>query len=406
MSPKARDLWKGEGDAPPDPSGRFTPEAMLRALVGFDTVSENGNLTLINWVADYLRSLGVEPVLLPSADDPAKVNLAARIGPDTAGGVVLSGHTDVVPVVGQDWSSDPFNLVRRDDRLFGRGSADMKGFAALALALVPAMQAANPARPIHLALSYDEEVGCLGAPGLVTHLTTDGQPPELAIIGEPTLMQLVNAHKGAVGFTTELRGFPSHSSQPHMGTSAVRQAGKLITLLYDVADALERDGLKDPGFDPPYSTLNVGVVRGGEAFNIIAPTTSVTWDIRTVPREDVSGLVDHIESRIRSEILEPWQRDHPGVSIKTRRNLDVAGLIPDPDGPAESLIRQLTGANSAGAVAFGTEAGIFQRGAISAAVIGPGSIDQAHKPDEFISLEQMAAGEAFLRQVIAWCERA
>jgi len=246
----ARDAWCGIGDVPPPPEGHFTPEAMLSVLVGFDTVSSNGNLNLITWIADYLRFHGLSPVMQPDTVDPAKVNLTCRIGPDESGGVVLSGHTDVVPVSGQDWSSNPFQLQCRDGRFYGRGSADMKGFDALCLALVPEIKVSTLTRPIILAFSYDEEVGCFGAPGIVGTLMSQGALPALAIIGEPTLMRLVNAHKGTFSFETVLTGIPAHSSQPHLGTSANRRGAALVSLLYQEADRLIAEGPRNQGFDP------------------------------------------------------------------------------------------------------------------------------------------------------------
>ena len=386
-----------------DGSSRLTAVEILDRLIAFDTVSDRSNRALIDWAADYLRGHGITPVILPDADG-TKANLVARIGPAADGGVVLSGHTDVVPVVGQDWSSDPFRMSERDGRLYGRGTADMKGFVAVVLAAAPDLAARPLRRPVYIALSYDEGVGCFGVPHIIDHLIENGPTPSLAIIGEPTLMRPCNAHKGIQVFRTSVTGREAHSSSPESGVNAVRYAAALVVALGRIADR-ERQSPDGSGrFDPPYATLNVGRIEGGSVFNIVPPDCRFVWDLRPLPRDDPEALLAEFEAVAADDILPQIRRTAPDGGIATERLCDVPALRPDPDGPAETLARQLTGANTQGTVAFATEAGLFQRAGISAVVLGPGDIAQAHKPDEFITRDQLAAGTAFLDRLADWAE--
>jgi acetylornithine deacetylase len=374
--------------------------ALLARLVGFDTVSAHSNLALIYWVADYLRGYGIDPVLLP---DPtgAKANLFATIGPDLPGGVVLSGHTDVVPADEQDWESDPFALTEREGRLFGRGTADMKGFLAVALALVPRLTARRLARPVHLAFSYDEEVGCLGAPALVEHIRSNLPPPALVIVGEPTSMRPVNAHKGMHCFDTKVTGLEGHASAPHKGASAIRYAADLVCFLAQLAED-RRQTARDERFDPPYGTINVGTIAGGTARNVIARSCTLKWEYRSLPTDDVAALKGRFDRYVRDDVLARLRAETPAGAIETEQVVYVPALQPDPDGAAEALARRLTGANDAGTVAFGTEAGLFQQGGFPTVVIGPGDIAVAHRPNENITRDELALGARFLAGVADW----
>jgi len=368
---------------------------ILARLIAFDSVSTRPNRPLIDWVADYLAGHGVDAFVQPNADG-TKANLFATIGPDQEGGIVLSGHTDVVPVDDQVWQTDPFTLSDRDGRLYGRGTADMKGFVALCLALVPILKGRTLTTPVHLAFSYDEEVGCLGVPHLVDHVLANLPRPKLAIIGEPTSMRPVNAHKGVQMFRTVVTGKEAHSSLSHLGTNAIVAAAEIVSVLDRAAQRLERDTDHKNGFDPPWSTLNVGVIDGGTALNIIPNRCEVSWDYRPMPGEDTTATLASIWDEIDHDIVPRLRARHADATIETERLCNVPCLAPDPDGIAETLARSLTGANESGTVPFGTEAGVFQQAGISAIVIGPGDIAQAHQPDEYLTRRQLAAGADFL----------
>jgi acetylornithine deacetylase len=378
-----------------------SPLELIRRLVAFNTVSAQSNLELIHFVRDYLRDCGIDSRLTHDAAKN-KANLLAAIGPRVAGGIVLSGHTDVVPVAGQPWDSDPFTVVERDGRLYGRGTADMKSFLAIALALVPEFSSARLRVPIYLALSYDEEVGCLGVGGILTDLAAALPRPAAAIIGEPTLMQLVNRHKGFYGFTTTISGRDGHSSGTHRGVNAIAYAADMVAFLSRLAAELGERGPYDDGFDPPYTTLNVGMIRGGTALNIIARQCSFDWEFRPIPGFDSPSIRRRLDAYVAEEILPRMRRVAPDADVATIPLCRQPALVPEADSPAEALVRLLTGANSAAAVSFGTEASLFQESGIPAVVCGPGSIEQAHKPNEFIALGQIEACVAFLRRFKEW----
>ena len=289
---------------------------MIDKLVAFDTTSRNSNLALIEFVQDYLDSHGVSSHLTHS-EDGGKANLYATIGPeDQAGGVVLSGHTDVVPVDGQAWDTDPFKVREREQRLFGRGTADMKSFIAVALALVPDMAAAALRTPIHLALSFDEEVGCLGVRRMIRHVRDALPLPGLVIVGEPTEMRIVSAQKGIQGFTTEVTGFETHSSATHIGVNAIQAAARLIVFLEDLAAemaAMPPQGPLDAEFDPPYTTISVGTVEGGTALNIVPLRCCFGWECRPLPGFDVQDVVDRLEAFARDDLLPGMRARHPGA---------------------------------------------------------------------------------------------
>lgn len=373
---------------------------LIARLVDFPTVSSESNLDLINWVADYLTQHGIESHRIFD-DDGRKANLYATIGPMVEGGVVLSGHTDVVPVEGQNWSTDPFSLSVHDGRLFGRGTADMKSFSAIALSLVPEMLAAGLKRPIHLALSYDEEVGCLGAPRMISEMVKALPRPEAVIVGEPTEMRVVTGHKGTFTMQTTVTGHSVHAGQVHRGVSAVAVAARLVSWLEDRMAASQASASPDSPFVPPYTTLHSGMIAGGTAHNIVARECRVTSDIRAIPGEDAHDYLAQYRGFIETEMLPRMRRIAEDTGIEVAISADVPPLAPEVDGAAERLARQLTGDNGSHVVSFGTEGGQFQEGGYSTVICGPGSIDQAHQPDEFIEESQVVAGTRFVRDLIA-----
>lgn len=377
-----------------------TPKEMLARLVGFPTVSSDSNLRLIGFVQAHLAAHGIASTLVPDTTGD-KANLYATIGPDVPGGVVLSGHTDVVPVEGQSWTSDPFTMTERGGRLYGRGTADMKAFSAIALSLVPEMVAANLKRPIHLALSYDEEVGCLGAPSMIADMAGRIAAPAAVIVGEPTGMQVVTGQKTTFSFFTKVRGRSVHSSQVNQGVSAVVVGCRLVAFLDDMLRANMADPVPDSPFDPPYTTVHTGMVRGGTAHNIVARDCAFVTDIRALPDDDPHTYLDRYRAHIAADV-EPRMKEiaaETGVDVGVRAH--VPGLVPDAGNPAETLCRRLTGDNGLHAVSYGTEAGQFLGPGWPVVVCGPGSIDQAHQADEFISVSQLEAGTAFMRRLIA-----
>lgn len=374
-------------------------EDILKRLIAFDTTSRNSNLELIAWVEAFLAARGVESHRVGN-DDGDKANLVAVVGPAVEGGVVLSGHTDVVPVDGQPWTTDPFVLTRKGDRLYGRGASDMKSFLALALAHVDAALAAPIKRPLILAFSYDEEIGCLGAPRLVQKLGALAPKPDAVIIGEPTEMQVVSGHKSISTFIVDMIGREAHSSQIKQGVSAIMAALPLMTLIAEMG--AEAQAAADPSspFDPPGATMTIGMVEGGSAVNILARQCRFVWDLRCPPDMDPGVYEARFRAKAK-EIEAAMQAIAPEARIKITRRSDTKGLKVDLDSPAERLLRALTGDNAVRTVAFATEGGIFQNAGFSAAVCGPGSIAQAHQPDEWIALDQLRRGEAFFQDLIA-----
>lgn len=378
----------------------FSPREMLSRLVAFDTTSREPNLALIDFVRLYLAEHGVASILIHN-EAGGKANLYATIGPqDAAGGIVLSGHTDVVPVDGQAWDSDPFLVREHDGRLYGRGTADMKGFIACALALVPEFVARIGRTPLHLALSYDEEVGCLGVHSMVRHIIERLPRPGVVIVGEPTHMQVVNSHKGIRTFTTEVTGLEAHSSMPHQGINAIDVAVQLINFLARLRDEMRHSGDPSGRFDPPYTSIHVGVIDGGTALNILPRRCRFQWEIRPLPGHDPDGIAARFNDYAMLEVLPPLRAISPQANIVTRQRADVPPLAPLEDSKAEALVRGLRGVNALSAVSYTTEAGIFQAADIPAVVCGPGNIEQAHKPNEFIALSELAACDRFLRKLL------
>jgi acetylornithine deacetylase len=372
--------------------------SLCARLIGFDTTSRNSNLALIDFAQGMLERLGAS--CRRTFDAPRKkANLFASFGPGNAGGYLLSGHTDVVPVDGQNWSSDPFAPEIRDGKLFGRGAADMKSFIGVALSLAPEIARATLARPIHYALSYDEEVGCAGVGHLLADLAAAQIAPALAIVGEPTLMRVVGAHKGGTGVATRFIGQEGHSSAPRKGANAVMMAGEFVALLGRTAERLEEDC--DPAFDPPFTTIQANMISGGTAVNVLGRESVVRWECRALPGRDsraiVAGICDHAE-----QSLLPKYRAHvPCARMENEIRSFYPGMKLDLSSPAITLAREITGANDVGAVSYGTEGGLFQEAGIPAVICGPGSIDQAHRADEYVELSQLDACAAFLRKVVA-----
>jgi acetylornithine deacetylase len=379
-------------------TGIATTREILERLVAFDTTSRNSNLDLIAWVEAFLAARGIESVRAPSPDG-AKSNLFAIIGPPLEGGVVLSGHTDVVPVDGQPWTTDPWQVIEKDGKLFGRGVADMKSFVALALAHVDEARDAGLKRPIILAFSYDEEVGCLGAPHLISAMACVPKPAAV-IVGEPTSMRVLSGHKGISTFTVTVEGREAHSSQTQQGVSAVMEALPLMALVADMGREAEALADHSTPFTPPQTTMTVGMVEGGTAVNILARRCTFVWDLRCPPGDDPEvyaarfmAAASEADTRIKARAPEG------GVTVVRRSSTPALRIARDSE--AEALARAITGDNGLEAAAFAAEAGLFQRVGWPTVVCGPGSIAQAHQPDEWIEIAQIEKGAAFMRSLIA-----
>ena len=377
----------------------YTPEEMLAKLVSFPTVSRDSNVDLMDFVADYLAGHGVVAHRTWSADGQ-KCNIYSCVGPQEEGGVVLSGHVDVVPVDGQEWTTDPFTLTRKGDKLYGRGSCDMKGFDALALCAVPKALAAGVKRPLQLALTYDEETGMAGAYQLVPEMAKHMPSASAVIVGEPSQMQVVTGHKGGLMMQTNVRGYEVHSSLVHTGVSAVMTAARLIGWLEAQMAANKEAADPNSLFVPPYTTLHVGMIEGGTARNIVAKDCWFSTDVRVIPGENSKDWRERYlaeVTRVEAEI----QQIHPDAKITVDVRGDIPGCRPNLATEAEALCRALTGDNAEHVVSYGTEGGIFQDGGYSACICGPGNIEQAHQPDEFIEISQLNAGEAFMDKLVA-----
>ncbi|PNG25320.1 acetylornithine deacetylase [Methylocella silvestris] len=372
--------------------------AMLERLVGFDTESSKSNLALIAAVEAYLRECGADYVKIPNAIGD-KAALFVTIGPKIDGGVVLSGHTDVVPVEGQSWSSDPFTLRREDGRLYGRGACDMKGFDSICLAMIPEFQKAALSRPIHILLSYDEETTCRGSLDTIRRFGADLPRPGAILVGEPTLMQVADAHKAIVTYRTIVHGHEAHSSKPYLGANAVETACDLVSELYRFNEELARGGDPSGRFDPPASTIEVGVIHGGTARNILAKQCAFDWEFRSLPGVPQNLALSHLQAYIERVALPKLTRNARDASIETFAEVEVPGLGPEPGSVAESLALNLARSNSTISVPYATEAGQFQAAGAPTVVCGPGSIDQAHQPDEFLEIAQVEAGIEFMRRL-------
>ena len=370
----------------------------LGKLISFDTTSRNSNLDLITWVEEQLMPLGFDCRRIENSEGD-KSNLWARIGPDAPGGLVLSGHSDVVPVDGQPWETDPFDMTEVDGRLFGRGTSDMKGFLALCLAFAPKFAGMDLKKPIHFAFSYDEEVGCQGAPLMIDDMVQRGARPDAVWVGEPTLWQVVSGHKGIMLTKVVVTGREAHSSLPHLGVSANGEAVDLMVLLREIERDLASNADPDSPFDPPYPTLSIGELHGGTATNILARECEFHFDLRCPPGYDPDQILEpFLEAAAEKDAA--LKARYPECGVEVTKYTDVPGLAPGENNAAESLVRALTGDNALRAVAYATEAGQFHQAGMSAVICGPGSIDQAHKPNEFVDKAQLAEGVKVFNDLI------
>jgi acetylornithine deacetylase len=372
---------------------------MIERLVGFDTTSRLSNLALIEWVEAYLAEHGVKS-RLTFDDERKKANLFATLGPPDKPGLVLSGHTDVVPVDGQEWDSDPFQLVERDGKLYGRGTSDMKSFLAVVLTAVPELVRRGLDTPIHLALSYDEEVGCIGVRRLLADLAAEGLKPQSCIVGEPTEMKVITGHKGKLSVRCRVRGLECHSALAPQGVNAVEAAAETVAFLKRMARERRRDGPFNRLFDPAYTTIHTGVIHGGTALNIVPRDCAFDFEFRYIPGDDPHALLGTVKQFCATE-LEPEMH---AVAHGTGFHFDAiggfSGLDIEDDSEIATFAKSLSGANDTGKVSFGTEAGLFQHSGIPTVICGPGSIEQAHKPNEYVALEQIALCERFMRRLM------
>ena len=379
---------------------RLTPLEIMRKLVAFPTISRETNIPLIDWVAGYLAAHGIESHRYCDPDQP-KHALFAHIGPWEEGAIVLSGHTDVVPVDGQSWDSDPFEVIEREGKYYGRGTCDMKGFDSLAIWALVEAHHTGVVRPLQIALSFDEEIGCTGAPPMIAAMQGVLPKGAAVIVGEPSMMQAVTSHKGGFGFDTHIHGFEVHSSLLDRGVNAIMYGIRLIDWANQMNAANQSaapDALALP-FDPPFTTLHVGRIAGGTAHNITAKDCTFPMDFRIVPGESKARWEALYRAQV-TEVEAMMQAVHQDTSITVTERFDVPALAPEPDGAAEGLVRALTGDNASHVVSYGTEAGQFQQAGYSAVICGPGDIAQAHQPNEFITKAQFDAGHAFLKRLI------
>jgi acetylornithine deacetylase len=372
--------------------------ALLETLIGFATVSRDSNLGLIEFVRDYLAQHGVQGELFHN-DERTKANLFATIGPRDRGGVVLSGHTDVVPVDGQPWTVEPFRLVEKEGRLYGRGTADMKGFIAAVLAAVPDFVSRDLRLPVHLAFSYDEEIGCLGVRPMLAEIAKRPHKPVLCLIGEPTELKPVLGHKGKLAMRCCVRGAPCHSAYAPHGVNAIQYAARLIQRLEEIGERLADPTHHDARFDPPYSTVQTGLIKGGRALNIVPAECEFDFEVRALPGFDASHVADELQRYADSDLLPRMHAVKADTGIRLLPLSAYPGLATPPDSDAARLLAMLSGSAEFGTVAFGTEGGLFNEVGIPTVVCGPGSMDQGHKPDEFVSVEQLDGCDAMLRRL-------
>ncbi|MBI3441110.1 MAG: acetylornithine deacetylase [Proteobacteria bacterium] len=377
----------------------LTSKEMLTRLVSFDTTSYKSNLELIHWVQNYLGEYGIKSSLIHNATKN-KANLHAVVGPEHKPGVVLSGHTDVVPVEGQAWDSDPFQLREHDGLLYARGTCDMKGFIAVALSKLPQMVSKPLTTPIHFALSYDEEVGCIGAHDIVKHMGTLPVRPRLCVVGEPTSMKAITGHKGISAYDCTVHGKEIHSSLAPYAVNAVENAAELVTYIKSVARRMAHQGPFNKQFDPPFTTVHTGVFKGGTALNIVPQHCEFSFEIRNIPEVNPEVLVEEIR-QYAFKTLEPHMKHidpKSGFEFKPAAGVPAFDIANDHE--VVEFVLSLSGANTTEKVSFATEAGIFQKGGIPTVVCGPGSIAQAHKPNEFIAMEQMTKCENFIDRLL------
>lgn len=379
----------------------ITSRTLLERLVAFDTTSRESNLALIDFVWHYLTDLGVNCELIHNAGR-SKANLYARLGPAGSGGILLSGHSDVVPVDGQNWSVPPFALSERDGKLYGRGTADMKGFIACMLAAVPHFLAQPLAQPLHLAISYDEEVGCLGVRTLLDVLASRPEKPDLCLIGEPTELQPVLGHKGKLAVRCEVQGAACHSAYAPQGVNAIQYAAKLIHRLTAIGEVFAAPERQDTRFDPPFTTVQTGLIQGGRALNIVPAECTFDFEVRTLPQDDAQQVAEELERYAQRELLPQMRAVNSDTEICFYPLSSYPGLYTAAQSAAAQLLAHLTGSEAFSTVAFGTEGGLFHQAGIPSVICGPGSMAQGHKPDEFITIEQLDACDAMLRRLAGW----
>lgn len=380
----------------------YTAEELLARLVAFDTTSHKSNLELIAFVEDYLLQFGIASVRIP-APEGGKACLFATIGPSGIGGVALSGHTDVVPVDGQAWDSDPFELRTADGRLYGRGTADMKGFLACVLASVPDYTRRRMRTPLHIAFSYDEEIGCLGVRPMIAEFNKSLPLPRLTIVGEPTSMMVVDAHKGPVRWNVEVTGRAAHSSMAHIGVNAIRYAMRLIAELERMEAELKITARNDR-FEPPYATLQVTKIDGGTATNIVPVTCRFGFDVRSVPGLDIAAIEQRIKNYAETECLPEMRAIAPESDITIVRANNVPPFAVGAESEVVALALKLAGQNKTYAVSYATEAGLFQDAGSEAIVCGPGDIAQAHTANEWIASNEITKCMGFLKRLGDWAE--
>jgi acetylornithine deacetylase len=376
----------------------MTTTELLERLVAFDTTSRNSNLPLIDFIRAYLDGLGVG-YRVSTDQSGQKANLHAIVGPRTAGGVALSGHVDTVPVDGQAWTGNPFVLRRRDDRLIARGACDMKGFVAACLAALPDLKARELRRPLHLFISFDEEVGCQGARRLIEDLEASGLKPDMCVVGEPSGMQPILAHKGKFDLHVTVRGRTGHSSAPSLGVNAVQAAGEAIAWVSHEARRLAAEGPFEPGFEPPHTTVHVGTVRGGTILNIIPEHAEFTMEWRFIPGDSPTRHMQRMQAHIASAIEPAMRAVDADCGFSYEVSLEMPGMALPADHPLTAAVKQITGSNSVGKVSYGTEGGFFQNAGIPTIICGPGHIAQAHQPDEWIAASEIEACDRFIRRL-------
>jgi acetylornithine deacetylase len=386
------------GMSAPSTTPRLNTTELLARLVSFDTTSRNSNLPLMAYVREYLDAHDV-PYRVSADATGEKANIHAIIGPQQPGGVALSGHVDTVPVDGQAWSANPFTLRQSDGRLYARGSADMKGFVSACLAAVPEMKARNLSRPLHLFISYDEEVGCQGAKRLIEDLDESGLKPALCVVGEPSGMQPILAHKGKLNLRVAVRGVPGHSSEPDKGVNAIQAAGEAIAYVAAEARRLAKEGPFEDGFDPPHTTIHVGTIRGGTILNIIPERCEFVMEWRGIPGDEPMRHVERLRQFVAANIEPAMHAVNRNTGFEYDVLIQMPGLSLAPDHELTAIVKQLTGSNSTGKVSYGTEGGYYQGAKIPTIVCGPGHIAQAHQPDEWIAQEQLDACDTFIRRL-------
>jgi acetylornithine deacetylase len=379
------------------PTATSTAE-ILQRLVGFDTTSRNSNLKLIGFVQNYLDGHGV-PYRVSSSPAGDKSNIHAIIGPNEAGGLAFSGHVDTVPVDGQAWSADPFTMRKQNGRLYARGACDMKGFVAACLAAIPDFKAMNLARPLHLFISYDEEVGCHGAIRLIEDMKDSGLRPDLCVVGEPSSMRPILAHKGKLNLIVTVKGKPGHSSEPAKGVNAIYAAARAIAWCETEAQRLAKEGPFEDGFDPSHTTIHVGTVKGGSILNIIPEHAEYTMEWRFIPGDDPHAHMERMQAWIAAHIEPAMKAIDPACGFSYAIDLEMPGMGLPADHELATIVKQVAGSNSAGKVAYGTEGGFYEEAGIPTIICGPGDIAQAHQPDEWIAEQQLALCDDFVRRM-------